>query len=45
MNKGNNMKAYELIDVKIIFFIAKDIITNSPNETFDDFGGWNSDWF
>ena len=39
------MKAYQLIDLQIIVFVAKDIITNSPNEPFDDFGDWNSNWF
>lgn len=39
------MKAYEMIDVKVIFFLVTDIITNSPNEDADDFGDWNSDWF
>lgn len=39
------MKEYEPIDVKVIFFLEKDIITNSSNENADDFGDWNSDWF
>lgn len=39
------MKAYELINLRIIFFDAKEIITNSLNENVDDLGGWNSDWF
>ena len=37
------MKPYEMPDVKIIFFISQDIITNSQSETADDLGGWNSD--
>lgn len=39
------MKPYEMLDVRIIFSISQDIITNSKSEAADDFGGWNSDWF
>ena len=39
------MKPYKMLDMKIIFFILRDIITNSQSETTDDLGRWNSDWF
>ena len=39
------MKKYEALAIKIVFFFDQDIITNSSNESADDLGGWNSDWF
>lgn len=39
------MKKYEALKIKIIFYLGKNIITDSPNEHVDDLGGWNYNWF
>lgn len=39
------MKEYEKLDIKVVFFEDKDIITISKNDAADDLGGWDSDWF
>ena len=39
------MKKYEGLEVEVIFFFKQDIITNSINESADDLGGWDNDWF
>lgn len=39
------MQGYEKIDIKIIVFESDDVITNSQNESADDFGQWNDGWF
>ena len=39
------MRRYETLEMEIIFFISQDIITNSKNESADDIGVWDSNWF
>lgn len=39
------MKKYKDLEIELLFFQPQDIITNSPSESADDIGGWNSDWF
>lgn len=39
------MKKYEYLEIELLVFQPQDIITNSPSESADDIGGWNSDWF
>lgn len=39
------MQKYEKIDIKIIVFENNDVITNSKNDSTDDFGKWNDGWF
>ncbi len=38
------MKQYQDIEVKIVLFTMHDMIRTS-NESADDLGNWNSEWF
>ena len=39
------MKKYGGLKIKIILYLGKNIITDSLNESADDLGGWNYNWF
>lgn len=39
------MKEYEGLEVRLILLQTQDIVTSSSEESADDIGGWNSDWF
>ena len=39
------MEKYEELKIKITFFFGSDIITYSSDESADDLGEWNNDWF
>ena len=45
LNGVEIMKIYKELEIGISFFLEQDIITSSNNESADDLGGWNSDWF
>lgn len=38
------MKKYETLEMQIIVFAVRDVITVSPNESVDDLGSWQGDW-
>ena len=39
------MQKYKALEIEVLFFFERDIITKSQSEPADDLGGWNSDWF
>ena len=39
------MKKYETLEISLLFFFEQDVLTFSTNESADDLGSWDNDWF
>ncbi len=39
------MRKYELLEIQVCISLEPDVVAKSPNESADDLGGWDNDWF